>query len=122
MGHVHVFHQQVAVAYDGCSFRGRATTDGDILAYAVVIANLASRFLALEFQVLGLGRDAGTGKELVVRADAGTVVDGHAVLKHIIVAHHGVLVDIAERADDVVVAKFGFRMDKCHGMNLVHIL
>ena len=48
VSHVHILHQQVVASYDGLTLRGRATTDGNILADGVVVANLTSRLFALE--------------------------------------------------------------------------
>ena len=42
--------------------------------------------------------------KLVVIADAGTVVDRDAVLHHVVVTQYCIFVDVAEGADDVVVA------------------
>ena len=57
--------------------------------------------------------DAGTREELIAVADAGTKMDGHGIHQHVVVADDGVLVNIAERADDVAVAQLCFGVNKC---------
>ncbi len=103
MGDVHILHEQVAVAHDGLTFRSCASADGDILADAVVVANLACGLLAFELEVLGLGGDAGSGEELVPIADACAEMDGDAVQELVVVTDDNILIDDAEGADDVVV-------------------
>ena len=113
VSHVHVLHQQVAVTHHGLALRGCAARDGDILTDGVVVADLTGGILALELQILRFGRDAGTREELVAVADAGTVVDRHAVEQLVVIAYHDVLVDDAERSDDIVVAQFCLWIDHC---------
>ena len=80
VSHVNGLHQEVVAAYYGLALRGCTTRDSNVLTDTVVIANLACCLLALELQILRLGRDAGTWEELIVVSDAGTYMDGDAVL------------------------------------------
>ena len=80
VSHVNGLHQEVVAAYYGLALRGCTTRDCNVLTDTVVIANLACCLLALELQILRLGRDAGTWEELIVVSDAGTYMDGYAVL------------------------------------------
>ena len=80
VSHVNGLHQEVIAAYYGLALRGCTTRDSNVLTDTVVIANLACCLLALELQILRLGRDAGTWEELIVVSDAGTYMDGDAVL------------------------------------------
>ena len=112
VGHVHVLHEQIVAAHLGRSFGGCATRNGHILADAVVVANLAQSFLALELQILWLGRQAGTGEHLVAVADTGTEINRYTILKDVVVADDGVAVNIAERADDIVLTQLGLGMHK----------
>lgn len=59
VSHVNGLHQEVVAAYYGLALRGCTTRDSNVLTDAVVIAHLAGCLLALELQVLRLGRDAG---------------------------------------------------------------
>ena len=80
VSHVNGLHQEVVAAYYGLALRGCTTRDSNVLTDTVVVANLACCLLALELQILRLGRDAGTWEELIVVSDAGTYMDGDAVL------------------------------------------
>ena len=80
VSHVNGLHQEVVAAYYGLALRGSTTRDSNVLTDTVVVANLACCLLALELQILRLGRDAGTWEELIVVSDAGTYMDGDAVL------------------------------------------
>ena len=106
VSHVNGLHQEVVAAYYGLALRGCTTRDSNVLTDAVVIAHLAGCHLALELQVLRLGRDAGTWEEFIIVADTSAHVDGNAVLQYVVIAQNGVLVDIAERTDNVVVTEF----------------
>ena len=103
MGYMHVFHQQVIAAYSCRSFGSCATGNGYVLTDAVVVTYFAYCFLAFEFQILGLRGDACTREKLVVVANAGAIIDGDTILQYVVVAEHSILVNVAERADDVVV-------------------
>ena len=104
VGYVHVLHEEVAIAYHGLALAGSASTDSDILADAIVVADDAKCFLATELEVLGLCADACTGEKLVAVADACSSMDGDTVGEVVVVANLGVLVYIAERPDDIVVS------------------
>ena len=80
MCHMHILHQQVTIAYDSLSLGGCATADGDIFTDGVVVANLTSRLLTLEFQILRFGGYAGTREEFITIADTGTEMDGDTVV------------------------------------------
>ena len=112
VSHVNGLHQEVVAAYYGLALRGYTTRDRNVLTDAVVIAHLAGRLLALELQVLRLGRDAGAWEKFIIVADASAHVDGNAVLQYVVIAQNGVLVDIAERTDNVVVTEFCLWMNK----------
>lgn len=96
VSNVHVLHEQVVVTHDGSSLGSCSTRDSHILANRVVVANLASGDFALELQVLRLCGDAGTCQYLVAVADARPLIDGDAVLKHVVVADDDIAIDIAE--------------------------
>ena len=66
---------------------------------------------SLELQILWLGRDAGTGEELVAVTNAGTEMDGYIVQEFVVVAYNHVLVDDAEGTNDIVVAQFSLWVD-----------
>ena len=117
---VHILHQQVAVADNSLSLRSRTATDGDILANRVVVANLAGGLLALELQILGFGGDAGTWKELVIVAYAGTKMNGDIVQEFIVVADNNILIDDAEGTDNVVIANLCLRVNDSQWMYLIH--
>ena len=111
MPDVHVLHQQVAIAHYGLALGSSAARDGNILTDRVVVANLTGGYLALELQILRLGRDTGTREELVAITDASTKVNGHVVQEFVVVAYHHVLVDDAEGTNDIVVAQFSLWVD-----------
>lgn len=112
VSHVNSLHQEVVAAYHGLALRGCTTRDSNVLTDAVVIAHLAGCHLALELQVLRLGRDAGAWEKFIIVADTSAHVDGNAVLQYVVIAQNGVLVDIAERTDNVVVTEFCLWMNK----------
>ena len=112
VSHVNGLHQEVVAAYYGLALRGCTTRDSNVLTDTVVIAHLAGCLLALELQVLRLGRDAGAWEKFIIVADASAHVDGNAVLQYVVIAQNGVLVDIAERTDNVVVTEFCLWMNK----------
>ena len=112
VSHVNSLHQEVVAAYHGLALRGSTTRDRNVLTDAVVVAHLAGCLLALELQVLRLGRDAGAWEEFIIVADTSAHVDGNAVLQYVVIAQNGVLVDIAERTDNVVVTEFCLWMNK----------
>lgn len=112
VSHVNSLHQEVVAAYHGLALRGSTTRDSNVLTDAVVIAHLAGCHLALELQVLRLCRDAGAWEEFIIIADTSAHVDGNAVLQYVVIAQNGVLVDIAERTDNVVVTEFCLWMNK----------
>ena len=111
MTDMHVLHQQIAIANHGLALRCCAAADGDVLANGVVVTYLAGRHLALELQVLGFRRDAGSREELVIVSDACPEMDGDIVQELVVVANDHVFVNHAERAYHVVVAKFGLRVN-----------
>ena len=113
VGDVHVLHEQIVAAHDGCSLRSRTTRDGDVLANGVVVANLAGGDFALELQVLRFCRNACAREYFVPVTDSRTLIDGDAILKHVVVADDDIAVDVTERADDVVVAELCLGMDEC---------
>lgn len=121
MGDMDVFHQKAMVAYLSRTFGSRTSGYVHILTKTVEVSYLANAILAFEFQVLGLGGNASTCKELIVVADSRTIIDGDTVLQHIVVAQYRVTVDIAEWTYDVVVAQLGIGMHIGHGTDLVHI-
>ena len=112
VGHMHILHQQVIATDSSGSFGGCTTGDGYILPDAVVVTKHAGGLFSLEFQVLRLGRDACTGKYLIVVSNAGTCMDSNTILKYIIITKYCVFVNVTERAYDVVVAELGLRMNK----------
>ena len=118
---MHILHKQTVVAYLGRPFRCGAARNVHILTKTVVVAYLAYRILTFELKVLGLGRDAATGKKLVVRANTGTIVDRNTVLEYVVVADYCVAVDIAKRAYCVVVAYLGFGVDECPIADFIHV-
>ena len=63
VGNVHVLHKEIAVANHCLALAGSATTDGDVLADTVIIADDAERFLAAELEVLWLCAYACSGKK-----------------------------------------------------------
>lgn len=118
--HMHILHEQVVAAHLCGTLGSRAPGDGYVLTNGIVVANLAQRILALELQVLGFGGYACAGEDLVAVAQACAVVDGYAVLEDIVRANDCISVDIAERANDIIVAEFGFRMYKCQRTYIIH--
>ena len=112
VSHVNSLHQEVVAAYHGLALRGCTTRDSNVLTDAVVVAHFAGCHLALELQVLRLGRDASAWEEFIIVADTSAHVDGNAVLQYVVIAQNGVLVDIAERTDNVVVTEFCLWMNK----------
>ena len=113
MSYVHVLHQKVVGADNGLAFRRCTARDCYVLADRVVVADNAGRLLATELEVLRLCRDTCAGEELVVAADACTYMDGNTVLHYVVVADFYITVDVAERTDDVVIAKLCFGMYVC---------
>ena len=113
VGDVHIFHQQVVGTHQSNPFRGRSTRNRYVFADGIVVTNLTSRNFTFEFQVLRLGRKTCARKNLVVRADSRTLIDGDAVLKHVVVANDDIAVDVAKRTDDVARTELRLGMDKC---------
>ena len=74
----------------------------------------------MELQVLRLGRDTRSWEELIAAANACALVDGDAIEQMVVVAQHRIAVDVAERANHIIVSQFGLRMNKGHGTDLIH--
>ena len=72
VSNVHALHEQVVVAHNCCALGCGTTRDGDILANAVVVANLAQGFFSTVFEILRLCRDTGTWEYLVIVSQTGT--------------------------------------------------
>ena len=86
VSHVYTFHQEVIAAHNGLALRGSATRDGYVLTDTIVVAHLADGFLATEFEILWLGRDAGTWEKFITIADACTYMYCYTILKYIIIS------------------------------------
>ena len=108
---VHILHQQIAVTYDGLALRCSTSTDGDIFANGVVVANLTGCLFALELQVLWLCRDAGTRKDLVIVTQTRSEVERDVIQQLVVVANDDILVNYAERTDDIAVSQLCLRID-----------
>ena len=117
---VHVFHQQIVVAHSCGSARGRSTRDGYVFADTVVVANLAEGVFAGKLQILRFGGNACSGKNLVIVAQSGSVVQSDAVLQVVAVSDHRVAIDVAEWANKIVLSQYGFGVDVGQGTDLVH--
>ena len=113
MGDVHVFHQKVVRTDDGHAFRRCSTRNRDVFADGIVVANLTGRDFTLEFQVLRLGRKTCAWQNLVAVANSRSLIDGDAILKHVVVADDDIAVDIAKRTDDVARTELRLGMDEC---------
>ena len=108
VGHVHVFHKEVVTAHHSYAARCSASRNCDVLTDGIVVANLAGCVLAFEFKVLRFGRNACSGKDFVSATKTRTIVQCNAVLKNVLIADDSVSVDVAERADDVILAESCF--------------
>ena len=113
VSHVHTLHEEVVASDNSLALWGSTTGNGYILTNTVVVANLAQRFFSTVFKVLWLGCYACSRKYLVVVSQAGTSVYCHTVLHYVVVADFYITVDVAERTDDVVIAKLCFGMYVC---------
>ena len=120
MRHVHILHQQVAIADNGLAFRGRATADGNIFTDGIVVTYLASSLFATELQVLRLRRNAATGEKLIARANASAEMDGDIVEEFVVVTDDNILVDDAEGTNDVAVAELCLGVNHCQWVYCVH--
>ena len=119
---MHVLHQEVSVTHDCLSLRGSTTADGNVLADGIVIANFTGSLLTLELQVLWLCGDAGAWEELIIVADTRSEVNCHAIQQSVVVTDDDILVNHAERTNDVSIAEFCLGVDDGCGMYLIHTL
>lgn len=120
MSNVHILHQEVVATHYRGAFGERSTRNGDIFAHRVVVANLANRLLAVEFQVLRLGRYACAGKELIAISNTCTLMNGDTIEQMIVVSEHRIAVYIAKRTYHIIVSQLGFGVNKGHGTDLIH--
>jgi hypothetical protein len=65
----------------------------------------------LEFQVLRLGGDTGTGKYLVAITQARSEMQGDTIQQTVIITYHHILVNDTERTDYIIVAQDSFRIN-----------
>ena len=74
----------------------------------------------MELQVLRLGRDTRSWEELIAAANACALMDGNAIEQMVVIAQYRITVDVAERANHIIVSQFGLRMNKGHRTDLIH--
>jgi hypothetical protein len=65
----------------------------------------------LEFQVLRLGADAGTGEYLVAITQACPEMQGDTIQQAVVITYHHILVNDTERTDYIIVAQDSFRIN-----------
>jgi len=106
-------HEQIVVAHDCASLCSRASIDGHVLAYLVIVAYLCRTLFATELEVLRNGTDDSTWEEDVSIANASAIKHSHTVHQRIVVANNHSLVNIAEGTYLAVLTNDGFGMYVC---------
>ena len=114
VSHVSVCHNQVVATYDRLTLSRRTTIDRSTLAHHVIIAQLGSRILALEFQIL---RDTGNHR---TRMNIATLAQTRTVLQHCtrtnvaIVAYNNICCNVCKGINRYVCTDLGVGMNVRH--------